>query len=59
MHFAPALYRSCSFFNKYRICTELAQGIFFVAFEISAEELPCSRGAAESPIDAAYQIGSL
>ena len=45
--------------NKYRICTELAQGIFFVAFEISAEELPCSRGAAESPIDAAYQIGSL
>ena len=35
------------------------KGYFLVAFEISAAELPCCRGAAESPIDAAYQIGSL
>ena len=53
--------------NKYRICTELAQ-----VFEISAAELlntccrdsadsllPCCRGAAELPIVATYQIGSL
>ena len=44
--------------NKYRICTELSQGIFFVVFEIAAE-LPCCRGAAESPIDATYPSRNL
>jgi len=29
---------------------------FFVVFEISAADLPCCRGAAESPVDATYEI---
>ena len=35
------------------------KGYFLVAFEISAAELPSGRRSAKSPIDAAYQIGSL
>ena len=35
------------------------KGYFLVAFEISAAELPSCRRSAKSPIDAAYQIGSL
>ena len=69
---AVTLSRMTHVVNKYRICTELAQGIFFVVFEISAAELlhtccrdsgdlilPCCSGAAESTIDVTYQILSL
>jgi len=53
--------------NKYRICTELAQGTFFLVLDISAAELlntccrdsadlllPFGRGAAESPTKALF-----
>jgi len=52
--------------NKYRICTELAQGTFFLVLDISAAELlntccrdsadllPCCRGAAQSHTDAMF-----